>query len=221
MRSAATRCAWGPRRICWSKDLTRSRLCGQEVGNPSAFWRATSRRRSITRGAEMKRYYDGEKIAEDLSRALEEVLGRHGVHPYSLLGLTSIMEVIASPLKAQISGIAGRDMGIHGVEAYISSTTARRVALLQSPHSQTVNQMMESISVALQKARSPLKEPGLRLRAYRIYLKEPRISLAAAEGKNSSLSSAFSSARDYLVEGRIMSRTENGAWRLSELWEMD
>jgi hypothetical protein len=169
----------------------------------------------------MKRYYHGEKIAEDVSRALEEALDRHGVHPYSLLGLTTIMEVIASPLKAQISGIAGRDMGMHGVETYMSSTIARRIALLQSPHSQTVNQMMESISVALQKAKSPLKEPGLRLRSYRIFLKEPRISMAAAERENSSLSPAFSSARDYLVEGRIMSQTENGAWRLNELWEMD
>lgn len=172
-------------------------------------------------GGEMKRYYDGKKIAEDVSRALEEALDRHGVHLYSLVGLTTIMEVIGSPLKAQVSGIAGRDMGIHGVETYISSTMARRVALLQSPHSQTVNPMMESISVALQKAKSPLKEPGLRLRAYRIYLKEPRISMAAAERKNSSLSSAFSSARDYLVEGRIMSQTENGAWQLNTLWEME
>lgn len=167
----------------------------------------------------MKRYYDGDQILSDVSRALEEALSRHGVELYSLLGATTVLEAISSPLKLQIQKIAGHELGKLGCVAYYASTLPRRIALLQSPHSQTVNPMMESITVALQRAKAPLDETTLRRNAYRVFLGKPRATIAAAEKENSSLSPAFSSARGYLTEGKIISQTGTGLWRLHELWE--
>lgn len=167
----------------------------------------------------MERYYNGDQILADVNRALEESLSRHGVQIYSLLGVTTVLEAISSPLKLQIQKIAGHDLGKLGCAAYYASTLPRRVALLQSPHSQTVNPMMESIVVALQRAKSPLDETTLRRNAYRVFLGKSRATIASAEKENSALSSAFSSARDYLTQGKIISQAVNGLWRLHELWE--
>lgn len=168
----------------------------------------------------MKRYYDGDQILADVSRALEEALSRHGLEVYSLLGVTTVLEAISSPLKLHnLQGKAGHEMGRLGQQAYYASTLARRIALLQSPHSLTVNPMMESIVVALQRAKTSLDEPTLRRNAYRVFLGKPRVTVPAAEKENSSLSPAFSSARDYLTEGKIISQTDTGLWRLHDLWE--
>ncbi len=80
--------------------------------------------------------------------------------------------------------------------------------------------MMESIVVGLQKAKRPLSEHELRLAAYWVFLSKPRATVSTAEKENTSLSPAFSSARDYLTEGNVISRTESGQWKLNELWEM-
>lgn len=169
----------------------------------------------------MERHYHGDRLLEDVSRALEEAMGRHGVQVYSLLGVTTVLEAISSPLKFQrLQGIAGAEMGRLGQEAYDASTLPRRIALLQSPHSQTVNPMMESIAVALQRAKTPLEDAALRLAAYRVFLSTPRATRASAERENSALSPAYSSAREYLAEGSVISQEEAGRWRLNELWEM-
>ena len=168
----------------------------------------------------MERYYDGDKLLEDVSSALKEALDKHGVQIYSLLGVTTVLEAIASPLKFQVQKIAGHELGNLGCETYYASTIARRVALLQSPHSDTVNPMMESVVVTLTRAKAPLEEGALRLATYRVFLSKPRATIRSAEKENTSLSPAFSSARDYLAEGRVISRTEQGMWRLNELWEM-
>ncbi|MCV2891423.1 hypothetical protein [Ruegeria aquimaris] len=169
----------------------------------------------------MKRYYDGDRILEDVSQALEEALRKHSVELYSLLGVTTVLEIIASPMKMHISGIAGHEMGMRGVEAYFASTIPRRVALLQSPHSETVNPMMESISVALSRAKEPVADADLFPAAMRVFLKKPRLSAKTIEDEHASYFPAFVSAREYLTEGKIISQTEAGdAWRLNELWEM-
>ncbi len=167
----------------------------------------------------MKRYYNGDQILADVSRALEESFSHHGLEVYSLLGVTTVLEAISSSLKLQIQKIAGHDFGELGLAAYYASTVPRRVALLQSPHSQTVNSMMESIVVVLQRAKSPLDETTLRRNAYRVFLGKPRATIASAEKENSSLCPTFSSARDYLTQGKIISQTGPGLWRLRELWE--
>jgi hypothetical protein len=168
----------------------------------------------------MKRYFDGDQILADVSRALEDTLSRHGVELYSLLGVTTILEAISSPLKFHnLQGKAGQKMGQLGQQAYSASTLPRRIALLQSPHDQSVNQMMESIVVALQRAGTPLDEATLRRNAYRVFLGKPRATIAAVEKESSSLSPAFSFARNYLTEGKIISQTGTGLWRLHELWE--
>jgi hypothetical protein len=168
----------------------------------------------------MNKYYDGDQILTDVSHALEEALSRHGLQVYSLLGVTTVLEAISSPLKLHnLQGKAGHDMGRLGQQAYDAATLPRRIALLQSPHSQTVNPMMESIFVALRRAKAPLDETTLRRNAYRVFLGKPRATIAAAEKENSSLSPAFSSALDYLKQGKIISQTDASLWRLHELWE--
>jgi hypothetical protein len=166
----------------------------------------------------MRRYYDGDKLVVDVSRAIEDALARHDLEPYSLLGVTAVLEAIASPLKLHhLQGIAGREMGRLGQQAYDASHAARRVALLQSPHSQIVNPMMESIVVALQRAKAPLDQEALRLASYSITLGKPRVSIKSAEKQDSSLSPAFSSALEHLAEGNLIFRTETGAWQLDTL----
>lgn len=168
----------------------------------------------------MRKFYDGELILSDVSQAIEGALAKHGIDVWSLLGVTTVFAAIGSPLKVQVQGIAGSRLGTLGLKAYAASTIPRRVALLQSPGSQTVNPMMEGIVVALQKAGEPLIEDRLRLAAYRVFLWKPRASLRSAEKQNSSIAPGFSSARDYLEEGRIIDRGEIGAWRLNDLWEL-
>lgn len=169
----------------------------------------------------MERHYDGEKLLQDVSRALDEAFGRHGLQKWDLLAVTTVLEAVSSPIKLQIQRIAGHELGVKGVDAYIASTIARRVALLQSPHSLVVNPVMESIVVALTRAKTPMEEEALRLAAYGVFLSKPRATIRSAQKENSSLSPAFSSVRDYLAEGRIISKTEQGLWRLNELWEME
>jgi hypothetical protein len=168
----------------------------------------------------MQRHYDGDQILADVIRALEEALGKHGVGTYSLLGVSTVLEAIASPLKLQAQKIAGRELGVLGGKTYFASTIPRRVALLQSPHSETVNPMMESIVVALQRAKAPPDVDDLRLAAYRVFLSKPRATIQSAEQGDASLSPAFSSACDYLTQGRVISRTETGTWQLNDLSEM-
>lgn len=168
----------------------------------------------------MEKYYDGDKILQDVSRALQEALARHGLDVYSLLAVTTVLEAMSSPLKFHnLQGKAGRQMGLLGQQAYYASTVPRQVALLQSPHSQTVNPMMESIVVALQHGKEPMDETALKRGAYRVFLGKPRATIASAEKENNSLYPAFQSARDYLVQGKLISRTDTGLWRLHELWE--
>jgi hypothetical protein len=166
----------------------------------------------------MERYYDGDRLFGDVSRALQEALGKHGVELYSLLGVTTALEAIASPLKLHhLQGLVGREMGKLGQQAYDASNVARRVALLQSPHSVTVNPLMECIVVALKRAKVPLDTDALSLATYRIFLGKPRATMNSAEKQNRSLSPAFASALEYLTKGDIISRTDAGSWRLNHL----
>lgn len=174
----------------------------------------------------MKRYYDGAKLLEDVNRAVEATLSKHGLTAYSLLGVTTVLEVIASSLKLQrMQGIAGREMGRLGQEAYYHALLARKVALLQSPQSTTVNPMMECIAVALSGATGSIADSDLERATLRVFLKKPRLllpGLAKAQRENASLAPAFLSARSYLEKAHVISKTDDGtAWCLSELWEMD
>lgn len=174
----------------------------------------------------MERFYDGNKLLEDVSAALEAALSNHGLTAYSLLGVTTVLEAVASSLKLQcLQGIVGREMGRLGQKAYDQACLARKVALLQSPHSTTVNPMMEGIAVALSCATDPITDSALERATLRVLLKKPRLSragLVKAQRENPSLAPAFISARSYLEKAHIISKTDDGlAWRLSELWEMD
>jgi hypothetical protein len=64
-----------------------------------------------------------------------------------------------------------------------------------------------------------MDEAALRRGAYRVYLGKPRATIASAEQADSSLSPAFSSARDCLRQGKIISQTDVGLWRLHEVSE--
>jgi hypothetical protein len=169
----------------------------------------------------MRKFRDGDQILADVSRALEEALGQHGVQMHELLGVTTVLEAIASPLKFQnLQGRVGQEMGRLGQQAYEASTVARKVALLQSPDSPNVNPLMECIVVALQRAKVPLDDAGLHLAAYRVFLSKPRATIASAEREILSLAHAFSSACDLLTEGKVISRTSAGVWKLNDIWDM-
>jgi len=169
----------------------------------------------------MRKFRDGDQILADVSRALEEALSKHGVQMHSLLGVTTVLEAIASPLKFQnLHGRVGQEMGRLGQQAYAASTIARKVALLQSPGGPVVNPLMECIVVALQCAKVPLDDAGLQLAAYRVSLSKSSATIASVEREDASLAPAFSSARDYLTEGTVISRTEAGLWQLNKLWDM-
>lgn len=168
----------------------------------------------------MQRHFDGQRMTEDVRAAVEVALAQHGVQVFSLLGVTTILEAMASPMKAQWSGILGRRIATLGVDTYLASTVARRVALLQSPHSVIVNPLMESIAEALQRAKEPLTDEVLRLAAYRIFLSRPRVTVAGAERQAPSLRAAYASARQYLVEGQVISRDAAGRWGLPDMLEI-
>lgn len=51
------------------------------------------------------------------------------------------------------------------------------------------------------------------------YILEPRARVASAEQADSSLSPAFSSARESLRQGKIISQTDASLWQLHEHWE--
>ncbi len=166
----------------------------------------------------MNRYFDGARILEDVRRALESALSKHGLTTHSLLGVTTALEAIATDLKLQcLQGIAGREMGRFGMEAYNRAVIARRVALLQSPQSSTVNPLMESIAMALEQHPGGIADSALELATLRVFLQKPRLSkdgVVKAHRENPSLSTAFISARAYLSVGEVISFTDNG-WRLN------
>lgn len=174
----------------------------------------------------MERFYDGKKLLEDVSEALEVALSKHDLTAHSLLGITTVLEVVSSGLKLQcLQGIVGREMGCFGQKAYDQARLARKVALLQNPNSTTVNPLMEGIAVALSHATDPIPDSNLECATLRVFLKRPRLSTAGlvrAKRENSSLAPAFVSARSYLEKAHMISKTDDGmAWKLSELWEMD
>jgi hypothetical protein len=93
----------------------------------------------------MKRYFDGDQILAGVSRALEDTLSRHGVELYSLLGLTTVLEAISSPLKFHnLQGKAGQKMGQLGQQAYYASTLPRRIPLLQDAYKEALTTRIEN-----------------------------------------------------------------------------
>lgn len=49
-------------------------------------------------------------IVSDVREALEQALGRHGLHTFHPIAVCAMLEVIASPLKAQV-GVAADSEG--------------------------------------------------------------------------------------------------------------
>lgn len=171
----------------------------------------------------MRRFYDEQKIIDDVNQALQQALSPHGLNTYSLLGLCAVMEVIGSPFKLQLTqGKIGRPMGLLGLRAYYASRLARAVAALQSPHSIVVNQLMECMALALAKTTKPLPEQDLERDTLRIFLNKPRLTLAGmpkARKHDSSFEPAFQSARGYLLDGEVIEQeSETGHWQLVETY---
>lgn len=172
----------------------------------------------------MRRHYDGDKLLADVHAAIEGALSAHGLSLYSLLGVTTVLECIASPLKYQIGDSRfGRRTGVLGVDTYVASRLARAVALLQSPNSLVVNPMMECIAMALSGSKRALPTRELERDALRVFLDHPRLTLAGvpkAHRENASLAPAFQSALSYLEEGEIAVPNEDRtSWRIGAQWE--
>jgi len=172
----------------------------------------------------MQRHYDFDTLVNELSEAIEPVLNKHKIpsidHP---LAVCALLEVQSSPLKQQklSNGLLQR-AGMLGVEAYLASFLGRMVELLKSPHSQTVNPVMESIVLALVRAKEPVPDFYLLRNTLRELLNQPSLDargMSDALKDNSSLEPAFGSAKEYLLAGGIVANevveSEGTYWRLA------
>ena len=175
----------------------------------------------------MQRYYDHEAIRDDVSAALEEVFKRHGLpsfwHP---LAVSATIEVLASPLKYQLQATPLTvEVGRIGGQLYAASRLVLAVELAKSPHSQTINPMMDAIARALAKQRGPLSDELMLRNALRIHLGRPRLSLAVAtngDGPIGWLHASYKRARGYLETAKIIEQNEDERWQLCEtyLWAL-
>jgi hypothetical protein len=172
----------------------------------------------------MRRFYDDQSLLSDVGDAIERALAAHGLSPFALLGVTTVIEAIASPLKYQIAqGALRSEMGRLGVLTYAASRLPRAVGLIQNPNSQVVSPLMEAITAALIDSKVPLQDSLLERNALRLHLQRPRLSVVGVRkvhNEDASLAPALLSACRYLEEGDIIQRTDDGrAWRLRPHWE--
>lgn len=166
----------------------------------------------------MQRFYDYQAIWSDVSEAVSASLRSHGLEAYHPIAVCAVLEAIASPLKAQISGPAlMQKVGYLGVETYLASLIARRVEVLKSPHSLIVNPMMDAIALALLKKGELPKERMFR-EALKVYLGlsgKPKNEIDSALQDHAHLEYAFSSALEYLQQGDVIEPCENDTqWRI-------
>ena len=164
-----------------------------------------------------QKYYDHELMLEDVTTAIKGAFRRHGIdNIYNTLSVCMVVEAISSPLKYQINANPlTKRLGFSGVDTYLYSRLPCCVELLKSPHSVTVNPLMDAIAAALLKHKSPISDDELFRDALRIHLGKPRLTNPVANSKHASLHPAFLSARNYLMLGLVIQHTEDGgSWRL-------
>lgn len=173
----------------------------------------------------MEKYFDERGLLNDVDRALVQALAKHGLEPYHPLAVSTVLEVIASPLKFQIQATPlSRRVGKLGVETYLASRLLRAVELLKSPHSLIVNPMMDAAIVALVRRRGPIPKDEMLRDALRVHLNRPRLSESAipkvAGNSLAMYQAALGSALSYLVEGGIACEAGDGQqWCLAEAWQ--
>lgn len=173
----------------------------------------------------MTNFFDEKKLRDDVESAIAEALKKHGLEPYHPLAVSTVLEVIASPLKYQIQATPlSYKVGKLGVEIYLASRLLRAVELLKSPFSQIVNPMMDAAVMALLRRRGSLPKPKLLRDALQVHLNKPRLSeRGIPEAAGTSLAmyqAALSSALGYLVEGGIVVESEDcQSWCLSDEWQ--
>jgi hypothetical protein len=156
-------------------------------------------------GLNLDQYFDRDKLFSDVREGISEALKRHSVDPHSVLGVTSVLEALSSEFKIiQTKSPLGAVVGSKGQALYYASILARDVALLQSPHSQIVNPMMEAIAHVLSAKRSPTAEDKLLdesidcIREFSLFRDHTP--------DYPSFEASFKSALGYLIQGSIVER---------------
>jgi hypothetical protein len=173
----------------------------------------------------LERYFDDRKLLEDVNSAITKALAEHGLEPYHPLAVATVLEAVASPLKFQLQATPlSHKVGKLGVEIYFASRVLRAVELLKSPHSQIVNPMMDAATLALLRRRQPLPKSEMLRDALRVHLNKPRLSergIPKAAGNSLNMyQAALGSALTYLVEGEIVSESEDGQkWCMAGGWQ--
>lgn len=136
----------------------------------------------------MKRYYDYDKLRESCVDAVNRVAQEAGLEASHPLVTFAALDAIASSLKLlKITGSPlSRLPGRLGTDAYLASILARKVEELKSPHSLTVNGVMDEIVAALAVGKQPEVDHR----------------------------EALASATEYLIEGGVIERMEDGSLAL-------
>lgn len=136
----------------------------------------------------MERYYDFEKIRQSAHNAVATLARDAGLDERHPLVTYAVLDALAKPLHHMRSHgwELSTSIARSGIEAYTTSLLARRVEELKSPHSKTINDVMDRIVDALSGGRQP-----------------------CIDHEN-----AFKSATEYLVEGGLIEKLEDGTLRL-------
>ena len=127
-----------------------------------------------------------------------------GVRPVSALKAPLKWLVAESPTT--------KNLGQLGTKAFLASRLVMEVELLKSPHSQSVNPMMDAIALTLLRSKQPVSTEDLLKRAVKRYLM--RWPIGERTNWQNNADASFSSALSYLEEGDVILRTEDGRWRL-------
>lgn len=173
----------------------------------------------------MKRYFDEMKLQDDVDSAITKALAEHGLDPYHPLAVATVLVAISSPLKFMLQATSlSHKVGKFGFETYSASRVLRAVELLKSPHSLIVNPMMDAATVALLRRREPVPKTEMLRDTLRVHLNRPRLSergIPKAAGNSLYMyQAALSSALTYLVEGEIVSESEDGQnWCMAGGWQ--
>lgn len=171
----------------------------------------------------MQRYFDIDAMRSEVTASLEEIFTRHGLeNSWQPLAVSLTIDALGSPLKYQLQATPlSVEVGRIGGKLYAAARLVLAVEAAKSPHSQTVNPMMDAIALAVSKSRTPLSDDLLFRNAMRVFFGRPRLSSKAAasgEGQIGPMSSAFKSALVYLETARVVERSPNGLWQLSDAY---
>jgi hypothetical protein len=155
----------------------------------------------------VKRYYDLGTLSGEIARELETLADQNGLTSFHPIMICAVLEVIASPLKALLTkGPLAAEVGENGLKTYYASRLLAAVEEIKSPHSMTVNPLMEAAVSAVRKHREVRESDLLQL----------TINELREDVNEHSIPPGFQSAIDYLQQTGIIALDDEGIWRPGE-----